>query len=93
MSQQMRTLVEERADLQALLQEQSRNLTALNKRLGVAQRDNEDLVQSQVDCYFSLPCFINIYRLLSFLFNRMMPLISPIKLSSISMIPIAHGSP
>lgn len=48
LSQQMRTLVEERADLQALLQEQSRTVTALNKRLGVAQRDNEDLVQSQV---------------------------------------------
>ena len=48
-SQQMRTLVEERADLQALLQEQSKNLAALNKRLGVAQRDNEDLVQCQVD--------------------------------------------
>lgn len=49
MSQQMRTLVEERADLQALHQEQSRNLAALNKRLGVAQRDNEDLIQSQND--------------------------------------------
>lgn len=48
MSQQMRTLVEERADLQALHQEQSRNLTALQKRLGVAQRDNEDLIQCQV---------------------------------------------
>jgi hypothetical protein len=48
MSQQMRTLVEERADLQALHQEQSRNLAALNKRLGVAQRDNEDLIQCQV---------------------------------------------
>ncbi|KZS13919.1 RILP-like protein homolog isoform X1 [Daphnia magna] len=49
MSQQMRTLVEERADLQALHQEQSRNLTALQKRLGVAQRDNEDLIQCQND--------------------------------------------
>ncbi|XP_046449826.1 RILP-like protein homolog isoform X2 [Daphnia pulex] len=49
MSQQMRTLVEERADLQALHQEQSRNLAALNKRLGVAQRDNEDLIQCQND--------------------------------------------
>merc|ERR1711911_284237 len=29
------------------LQEQSRNVTALNKRLGLAQRDNQDLVQSQ----------------------------------------------
>lgn len=47
MSQQMRQLVEERADLQALLQEQSRSLAALNRRLGMAQRDNEDLVQSQ----------------------------------------------
>lgn len=47
-AQQMRTLVDERADLHALLQEQTRSLTALNKRLGVAQRDNEDLVQSQV---------------------------------------------
>ena len=44
----MRALVEERADLQASLQEQSRNVTALNKRLGLAQRDNQDLVQSQV---------------------------------------------
>jgi hypothetical protein len=51
MSQQMRTLVEERADLQALHQEQSRNLAALNKRLGVAQRDNEDLIQSQVNLH------------------------------------------
>lgn len=47
-SHQMRALVEERADLQASLQEQSRNVTALNKRLGLAQRDNQDLVQSQV---------------------------------------------
>jgi len=46
-SHQMRALVEERADLQASLQEQSRNVTALNKRLGLAQRDNQDLVQSQ----------------------------------------------
>lgn len=58
MSQQMRTLVEERADLQALLQEQSRNLTALNKRLGVAQRDNEDLVQSQVEYIFFCVYFL-----------------------------------
>lgn len=48
MSQQMKTLVEERAELQAALQEQTRAVTALNKRLGIAQRDNQDLVQSQV---------------------------------------------
>jgi len=48
-SHQMRSLVEERADLQASLQEQTRNATALSKRLGLAQRDNQDLVQSQND--------------------------------------------
>ena len=47
----MRSLVEERADLQASLQEQTRNATALSKRLGLAQRDNQDLVQSQVLIY------------------------------------------
>ena len=50
-SHQMRSLVEERADLQASLQEQTRNATALSKRLGLAQRDNQDLVQSQVLIY------------------------------------------
>ena len=56
MTQQMRSLVEERAELQASLQEQCRSVTALNKRLGLAQRDNEDLVQSQVniDLFFFL---------------------------------------
>ena len=47
-SSQIRTLIEERADLQAVVAEQAKNVTALNKRLGMAQRDHQDLVQSQV---------------------------------------------
>lgn len=44
---QMRCLAEERADLQAALNDQSRNLDLLNKRLGLAQRDNQDLIHSK----------------------------------------------
>ena len=52
-AEQMRSLVEERADLQAALQEQSRSVDVLSKRLGLAQRDNQDLVQSQVNIKIS----------------------------------------
>ena len=44
---QMRCLAEERADLQAALNDQARNLDVLNKRLGLAQRDNQDLIRSK----------------------------------------------
>lgn len=40
---QVRTLVEERADFLAQLQDQHREIVGLKKRLGIAEKENEDL--------------------------------------------------
>lgn len=44
----MRSLIDERAELQAALQEETRTVTVLRQRLGLAQKENEDLACSSV---------------------------------------------
>ncbi|XP_055911831.1 RILP-like protein homolog [Eupeodes corollae] len=44
---QVKTLCEERADFLAQLQDQHRDIMQLRKRLGIAEKENEDLVKSQ----------------------------------------------
>lgn len=44
---QIRTLCEERADFLAQLQDQHREIFALRRRLGIAEKENEDLIKSQ----------------------------------------------
>ncbi|XP_059222719.1 RILP-like protein homolog [Stomoxys calcitrans] len=46
---QVKTLCEERADFLAQLQDQQRDINSLRKRLGLAEKENEDLVMSQDD--------------------------------------------
>ncbi|XP_045610715.1 RILP-like protein homolog isoform X2 [Procambarus clarkii] len=46
---QMRSLIDERAELQAALQEETRTVTVLRQRLGLAQKENEDLACSSSD--------------------------------------------
>lgn len=43
---QVKTLCEERADFLAQLQDQCREINSLRKRLGLAEKDNEDLFMS-----------------------------------------------
>lgn len=45
---QVRTLCDERADFLVQLQDQQRDITALRQRLGLAQKENEDLAKSDV---------------------------------------------
>lgn len=45
---QVRSLVEERADFLAQLQDQHREILTLRKRLGIAEKENEDLSKCQV---------------------------------------------
>lgn len=45
---QVRSLVEERADFLAQLQDQHREINALKRRLGIAEKENEDLVKGPV---------------------------------------------
>ncbi|XP_017086749.1 RILP-like protein homolog isoform X2 [Drosophila eugracilis] len=49
MQAQVKTLCEERADFLAQLQDQSREINQLRKRLGLAEKENEDLVASYDD--------------------------------------------
>uniref|UniRef100_A0A1B0DR21 Uncharacterized protein n=1 Tax=Phlebotomus papatasi TaxID=29031 RepID=A0A1B0DR21_PHLPP len=44
---QVRTLCEERADFLAQLQDQHREIVSLRRRLGLAEKENEDLVKTQ----------------------------------------------
>ncbi|XP_055696370.1 RILP-like protein homolog [Lutzomyia longipalpis] len=44
---QVRSLCEERADFLAQLQDQHREIVALRRRLGLAEKENEDLVKTQ----------------------------------------------
>ncbi|ROT75339.1 RILP-like protein-like protein [Penaeus vannamei] len=46
---QMRSLIDERAELQAALQEETRAVNVLRQRLGLAQKENEDLASSSSD--------------------------------------------
>ncbi|XP_031331168.1 RILP-like protein homolog isoform X2 [Photinus pyralis] len=45
---QVRTLCDERADFLVQLQDQQRDITALRQRLGLAEKENEDLAKSDV---------------------------------------------
>lgn len=45
---QVRTLCDERADFLVQLQDQKRKIGSLTQRLGLAQKENEDLVKSDV---------------------------------------------
>ena len=45
---QVRGLIDERADFLAQLQDQHRELLGLRQRLGLAQKENEDLAKSHV---------------------------------------------
>lgn len=45
MQSQVRTLCDERADFLVQLQDQQRDISALRQRLGLAQKENEDLVK------------------------------------------------
>lgn len=49
---QVRSLVEERADFLAQLQDQHREINALKRRLGIAEKENEDLVKGPVRASF-----------------------------------------
>lgn len=44
---QVRSLVEERADFLAQLQDQHREIISLRKRLGITEKENEDLSKCQ----------------------------------------------
>lgn len=45
---QVRTLCDERADFLVQLQDQQRDINGLRQRLGLAQKENEDLVKVQL---------------------------------------------
>lgn len=45
MQTQVRTLCDERADFLVQLQDQQRDIAALRQRLGLAQKENEDLAK------------------------------------------------
>lgn len=45
---QVRNLIDERADFLTQLQDQQHQLSSLRQRLGIAEKENEDLAQSQV---------------------------------------------
>ena len=44
----MKTLIDERADLQAAFQEEQRESSCLRQRLGLAEKENQDLSLSSV---------------------------------------------
>lgn len=46
---QLKTLCEERADFLAHLQDQGRDINHLRKQLGLAEKENEDLMSSDFD--------------------------------------------
>lgn len=48
MQYQVRTLCDERADFLVQLQDQQRDISALRQRLGLAQKENEDLVNVNI---------------------------------------------
>ncbi|KAF2900632.1 hypothetical protein ILUMI_05555 [Ignelater luminosus] len=56
---QVRTLCDERADFLVQLQDQQRDITALRQRLGLAQKENEDLAK----CDISYPSNKAVYDL------------------------------
>lgn len=61
---QVRTLCDERADFLVQLQDQQRSIGALRQRLGLAQKENEDLAKSDVSfMYIALLFCHQSYRL------------------------------
>jgi hypothetical protein len=54
---QVRGLIDERADFLAQLQDQHRELLGLRQRLGLAQKENEDLEKCHV-CKRCITCFV-----------------------------------
>lgn len=48
MQAQVRTLCDERADFLVQLQDQQRDISALRQRLGLAQKENEDLIKVSI---------------------------------------------
>lgn len=54
---QVRSLVEERADFLAQLQDQHREIIALRKRLGIAEKENEDLSKFPVSLSIEIQKF------------------------------------
>ncbi|XP_066144372.1 RILP-like protein homolog isoform X2 [Euwallacea fornicatus] len=48
MQTQVRTLCDERADFLVQMQDQQRDINALRKRLGLAQKENEDLIMCDI---------------------------------------------
>lgn len=56
---QVRTLCDERADFLVQLQDQQRDITALRKRLGLAQKENEDLVKVDYNIFIVNPYISN----------------------------------
>lgn len=65
---QIRTLVEERADFLAQLQDQHREIINLKKQLGVAEKENEDLTSFEVNENIILAIIIT-YFIGSFFFE------------------------
>ncbi|CAH1977779.1 unnamed protein product [Acanthoscelides obtectus] len=59
MQAQVRTLCDERADFLVQLQDQQRDISALRQRLGLAQKENEDLVK----CDLPIPSNKAVYDL------------------------------
>lgn len=57
MQNQVRTLCDERADFLVQLQDQQRDINALRQRLGLAQKENEDLVKVR---FFG--CFLRFFN-------------------------------
>lgn len=54
MQAQVRNLCDERADFLVQLQDQQRDISALRQRLGLAQKENEDLVKVCIETVFLL---------------------------------------
>lgn len=64
MQSQVRTLCDERADFLVQLQDQQRDISALRQRLGLAQKENEDLVKvSRISFLFkTLIIYVLLFR-------------------------------
>ena len=49
---QVRTLIEERADFITQLQDQQKEIVTLKQNLGVAEKENEDLTKNSIGKFF-----------------------------------------
>ena len=65
----MRSLIDERAELQAALQEEQRMTTVLRQRLGLAVKENEDLQTCSVCIlfYFFLMLDLNSFLVMKYI--------------------------